>query len=282
MTEPAPWWRKLPNASELPGAFAAAVGRQTLRQRPNGGSGFVSDEAPLIIAGMHRSGTSIMSDLLVEAGVYLGGTQVDEHQESVHFSRANRAMLGEAAAQVYEFGWAAPKRREFIEARRGYAEKAARDLRSYFRDRKGEQVWGWKDPRNSLTLDVWLAIFPNARVLHILRDGRTVALSLADRDDLDPSFGLALWAHYVEEAERGMERLPADRRCTVRYEDFVQQPKVVLEQMLRFAGIDAPVGDAALEKVDAKVASARDADPRIAEIREHAVLERYGYGQGAD
>jgi hypothetical protein len=261
----------------MPGAVAAALGKRVIRRGPAAGSGFVSDEEPLIIVGMHRSGTSIMSDLLMEAGVYLGGSQVDQYQESMHFSRANRAMLGEAAAQLFEFGWAAPKRRAFIEARRGYAEEAAKELPRFLSERKGEPVWGWKDPRTSLTLDVWLSIFPNARVLHILRDGRTVALSLADRDELEPSFALALWAHHVAEAERSMGGLPEERRLTVRYEDFVALPKEVLGKMLAFAGIDIEVTDEMVARVDASVASGREADPRIAEIRDDPMLARFGY-----
>lgn len=27
--------------------------------------------------------------------------------------------------------------------------------------------WGWKNPRNSFTLEIWKEIFPGARILHI-------------------------------------------------------------------------------------------------------------------
>lgn len=30
--------------------------------------------------------------------------------------------------------------------------------------------WGWKDPKNSFTIDLWKEIFPNAKVLHIYRN----------------------------------------------------------------------------------------------------------------
>ncbi len=34
----------------------------------------------------------------------------------------------------------------------------------------GLKAWGWKDPRNTFTLPMWLSIFPKARVLHVLRN----------------------------------------------------------------------------------------------------------------
>ena len=270
--------RKAPALIELPGVAAALLGRLALRRAPKAGTGYVSDEEPTIIAGMHRSGTSIITDIMVQNGMYVGGRNVDEHQESLHFSRANRAMLGEAAAMLYEFGWTAPKTTDFMEARRGYAERAAGDLPRFFAGETSVTGWGWKDPRNCLTLDVWLSIFPRARVLHILRDGRIVALSLADRDALDPSFAVDLWAHYTAEAERAMEQLPGDRRFTIRYEDFLEQPRERLAPVLDFAGLAGSINESDLAKVDPGIDSKRREDPRLAEISEHPLLEKYGYG----
>lgn len=51
----------------------------------------------------------------------------------------------------------------------------------------------------------------------------------------------------------------------------------MLTKMLRFAGVNATIGDAARARVDPSVAYRREKDPRIAEIRERALLERFGY-----
>ena len=42
--------------------------------------------------------------------------------------------------------------------------------------------WGWKDPRNSLTLPLWLEAFPDARILHVRRDPERIADSLLRRE----------------------------------------------------------------------------------------------------
>lgn len=42
--------------------------------------------------------------------------------------------------------------------------------------------WGWKDPRTTLLLPLWLEIFPAAKILHIYRNGIDVANSLMKRE----------------------------------------------------------------------------------------------------
>jgi hypothetical protein len=42
-------------------------------------------------------------------------------------------------------------------------------------------AWGWKDPRNSVTLPYWLALFPESRVLHVRREPDKVVDSLIRR-----------------------------------------------------------------------------------------------------
>jgi hypothetical protein len=278
LTRPPAWLRRAPGIRDVPGLAVAALGRSALRRPARPGEGYVSDEAPLIIAGMHRSGTSIITEVLVRAGLYAGGESVDEHFEAVHFSRANRAMTGEGSFMLLDYGWTAPKGDEFIAGRRGYAESAARSSGAFFADRAGEAAWGWKDPRNNLTLPVWLSIFPRAKVLNIIRDGRAVALSLADRDGLDPSFGVALWAHYVARAEATLAPLPVEQKLTVRYEDAITEPERVLPRLLEFVGLDADGGiEPLLSMLDAGPMAARRTDERLSRIEAHPMLVTYGY-----
>ena len=41
--------------------------------------------------------------------------------------------------------------------------------------------WGWKDPRTTITFPIWLQVFPKAKILHILRNGVDVAISIYRR-----------------------------------------------------------------------------------------------------
>jgi hypothetical protein len=165
---------------------------------------------------------------------------------------------------------------EFIEARHGYAERTARWAANRLA-KHATAIWGWKDPRNCLTLPIWLSIYPGARVLHIIRDGRAVALSLADRDSLDPDFGLSLWALHVERTEAALATLPDERQHTIRYEDLMADPGETLRGVFEFAGLPLDDVDKIAGAADSSRVGARREDPRTARFARHPLLNRYGY-----
>ena len=115
-------------------------------------------------------------------------------------------------------------------------------------------------------------------MLHVLRDGRAVALSLTDRDQLDPAFGLALWGVHVERAERALDAVPAERKHLVHYEDLLDSPEPIMRAILEFAlpGRDADLSSL-MPNVDHSRADAWRDDPRVAAIASDPLLARYGY-----
>jgi hypothetical protein len=140
---------------------------------------------PLIVIGMHRSGTSLVSEILEALGVYMG-CGVDGHREAPEFVRLNEELLYRAGAAWHHVD-------PFLEHlnHSGFRTSAALRLAaathgqlrtSYLAGAPTEvHAWGWKDPRNSLTLPLWLRLFPYARVLHVARDLEGAARSVARR-----------------------------------------------------------------------------------------------------
>ena len=272
------WFTRAPGVRDLVSMALAGLGRQLLRRPPLSPVGLVSEESPVIITGMHRSGTSLVARLLERGGMYVGGSWVDRNHESIYFKRANMKITGEGYYKLHDYGWAAPKTDDFFRARQGYAERAATGIASFFAERAGQDVWGWKDPRNCLTLPMWLAVYPSARVLHVVRDGRAVALSLTDRDGLHPAFALALWAQYLTRAERAMEALPDSRKLTITFERLAEAPEPTLRSLYQFADLALPEAfDAIIADIDTGRASAWAGDTRLADIGDHPLLGAYGY-----
>jgi len=104
--------------------------------------------------------------------------------------------------------------------------------------------WGWKDPRNTLTLRLWLDLFPEARVIHVIRSGIDVALSLHRRaaqrgvgtpECSDPAYCFQLWERYAQEG-CAWRTLPESRYLEVYYEELLREPRAQLLEMLRFVG----------------------------------------------
>jgi hypothetical protein len=69
--------------------------------------------------------------------------------------------------------------------------------------------WGWKEPRNTFTLPLWLDIFPKARIIHIYRNGIDVAKSLAKREEARLEKLLRGDKNIIESQRRQMEEYGA-------------------------------------------------------------------------
>ena len=57
-------------------------------------------------------------------------------------------------------------------------------------------LWGWKDPRNSLTLPFWQNLLPGMKTLIMVRNPLEVAHSMKERNGTSYAFGLRLWEIY--------------------------------------------------------------------------------------
>jgi hypothetical protein len=112
---------------------------------------------------------------------------------------------------------------------------AYRRLLALYRRQKGVSVVGAKDPRMLDYLPRLHDLFPDARVLHIVRDPRDVLLS---RRNADWSAGRPDWLHVltyraqVKWGRREGRDSFGDRYFELRYEDLLQNPKQILQRSL--------------------------------------------------
>lgn len=107
-----------------------------------------------------------------------------------------------------------------------------------YADRHGKGRWGDKTPGYSLDMPLLARLFPGARFVHIVRDGRDVVLSLSETlfsGDLIQS--AQAWAHRVRKGREDGRRL-GDRYVEVRYEELVDDPERVVRSVCDFVGLD--------------------------------------------
>lgn len=175
--------------------------------------------------------------------------------------------------------------------------------------------WGWKDPRNTYTLPLWLDLFPEAKVLHVYRNGVDVANSLMVRaarsldarraylarkglrilparsvargssgpsvlrcSSLDGAF--SLWEEYCQEARRHVEALN-DRAIEVRFEDFLVNPASTIVSLAHYCGlsVDRSVVADISEQLRPSRAFAYRGNPKLCAFAEQVAdrLAAYGY-----
>ncbi|MBN2604049.1 MAG: sulfotransferase [Candidatus Thermoplasmatota archaeon] len=237
---------------------------------------------PVIIIGMHRSGTSLVTKLLNKLGVFIGA-YLDDNQESIFFYRLNEWMLRQLNTtwdNPYNFRFLNDTLiREFLRVINLHmnnfcTRKIYLGYRNAFKFKNFSDIsfnWGWKDPRNTFTLDVWKLVFPNLKVIHVYRNPIDVAQSMRIREiekrrntdsgnlktlknfikevttygtvgyQISPRVdeineGIKLWKCYMEKAF-SYENQFKGRIIHIKYEDLLDDPFSKLDQICDFINL---------------------------------------------
>lgn len=162
--------------------------------------------APLIVAGMHRSGTSLVASWLHAAGVDMGRRLLAANAANPHgyfedeeILDLQRRMLASAVPPGEDghadWGWTESERLD----RASFADYRAAAVR-LLAARADARPWGFKDPRSSLALEFWLDLLPGARFLLLYRLPWEVADSMqrlgAETFLRRPDYAYRIWAFY--------------------------------------------------------------------------------------
>ena len=146
---------------------------------------------PVLVVGMHRSGTSLVSRILDDCGVMMGKDLQEDH-ESLFFIGLNEWIYENAGASWERPGALSelttlPVAMEAIEeyvrkrlSSRSSRKYSGKPLKNGLFSMEGR--WGWKDPRNGPSLPLWRSIWPDMKVIHVIRHGADVAASLRMRN----------------------------------------------------------------------------------------------------
>lgn len=107
---------------------------------------------------------------------------------------------------------------------------------------EGKVRWGDKTPYYVMHLPKLLEWFPDAQFIHLIRDGRDVALSLFGRQHdfhvYNTWFAAEYWESYVEKGHIQGSSLPSDQYLELRYEDLIAQPEDTMKKLCAFLGED--------------------------------------------
>ena len=117
--------------------------------------------------------------------------------------------------------------------------------------RQGKQRWGDKTPHYVHHIDHLLRLWPDARFVVLVRDGRDVALSLR-RMPFGPNNAWAAaqwWARGVRAGVRAQREHP-EAVLTVRYEALAERPEQEVPRLCGFLGLGYDADMLALDDVD--------------------------------
>jgi len=124
---------------------------------------------------------------------------------------------------------------------------AVRRVFSLYAKQLGKPRYGDKSPRNVLNLSLLAKTFPEAKFVHIIRDGRSVALSLLEMPWARPESivqAARYWRKRVQQGRRAGQALGSSRYHEIRYEALVEDPDSSVRSLCEF--IDLPFDPAML------------------------------------
>lgn len=148
-----------------------------------------------VVLGMHRSGTSLLAKALHtfnnDPKVSMGATMLEDALENAeelglanasnpqgHFEDDEFMQLNERILAAAGGSWFKPPTREEIVS---VSAQFSDDIKALVKKRSSA-IWGWKDPRSCLTLDLFHPHLDNPHYICMFRDPEDVADSLVRRD----------------------------------------------------------------------------------------------------
>ncbi len=138
--------------------------------------------------------------------------------------------------------------------------EALRALYGLYAERFGKPRWGDKTPHYLRRMTLIQGLLPEAHFIHIIRDGRDVALSVKDLwfgpDSVEEA--ARRWQSGIDKARRQARKLP--HYLEVRYEDLVLDTESTLRKIGDFA--DLPWSPSMLDYH-------KTADERLSEMERH-------------
>ncbi len=180
-------------------------------------------DGPWVIAGMHRSGTSLLARMLSKLGIIMGKFLIPKdaenpegYEEDANFVQLHRewfhSSLIDSSYGFADWGWT-PERCIDGSEKAYWREKALKLLAERESDAKNQQ-WGWKDPRTTLLLPFWHQLKPNMRTIGIYRSPWDLSDALQRRQNsllrMQPEMILSLWSLYNERLVTHIEKLSTE------------------------------------------------------------------------
>ena len=277
-------------------------------------------ETPFVVIGMHRSGTSLVSRILDKSGIMMGKDLQTDH-ESKFFIQLNKWIYQNAGAdlarpkaleELIDYAPARKQVEEYLRIRIASSSSkkfSGRNLKNGLFDM--DSKWGWKDPRNGPSLPIWKDIWPEMKIIHVVRHGVDVAASLHSRSlknwtedegrfkkwtkmykwrsSKSPirkgqraatlTHALEFWAEQMDVEKKVIQSY--ENILEIRYEDLLTSPAVVLKDIWNYIGKETD--EELLREIETMVDYSRafaykqNEELSVFAQENKSILERFGY-----
>lgn len=196
---------------------------------------------------MHRSGTSLIANLLRDCGLFLGKSSeimvdrsednLEGYSETIEILQFNDRLLNNFGGSwkdvpAFSENWQTdPSLSEFRNEAYKLSQKYALE----------NGPWGWKDPRATLLIPFWRQVYPEAKVIFCVRNPIEIAVSLNKRVNYDKypygvdfESGISITDKYFDAMA---EYLEDENSIFTHYDTWMENPYDELVRIAEFSEI---------------------------------------------
>ena len=209
------------------------------------GSSQETGAAPIpFVVGLTRSGTTLLRMMLDAHPELAVPPETHFVPDLIKTARAEEATAEQLAAAITgnrTWGDFGITEAELLEAFNSIEQiddgQAVRTFFEMYAAKQGKPRWGEKTPAYMLSIKRIGTTIPEARFIHLIRDGRDVALSQTDRainEQPPPADQAARWVKRIRKARDQGADIGSERYLEARYEDLVREPEETLKRICAF------------------------------------------------
>ncbi len=201
---------------------------------------------PFFIVGAMRSGTTLLRLMLAshprlaippESHFLPGLLGWEESSGGLTRSREKVIEWLVAHQRLADFGLGAEWMRAVLAKLEPFTTRSITStLFTEYARREGKPRWGDKTPRYRSFIPQLARLFPEAKFIHVLRDGRDTALSAWRAPFVPRTWSAAAyeWRNALRDARTGQRFLPSGDFLEIRYEGLILDPQAVLTEVCGF------------------------------------------------
>jgi chromosome segregation ATPase len=246
----------------------------------------------VLVAGMHRSGTSVVTRLLNAAGFHVGAEKemmpAMPDNPAGYWERMDFFKLNTMALEKAGVAWDTTQGDEVKTLGPALRNEIVGNFRDAVQELEKHRPWAVKDPRFSVLLPLWKPLLADPVVVICHRNPVEVATSLLGRDGMPMSIGVALWEVYNLAVIQNTRNVP---RLFVAHQDLMKSPvstvKALVAELIELGApsIKPPTAGEIKKIIDPKLYRSKSTTDQVADLigmRQRLLLEAIEEGNNLD
>lgn len=190
----------------------------------------------IVVLGMHRSGTSMTAGILQNLGVYMGSHifKPDEWNEKGYFENKYITEINEEILIKAGGSWIDPPSRESI------LSLDVSDNIQKIVNKEKRDLWGWKDPRTCLTIELFLPFIENIYYIVVRRNRLSVIESLYQRSGKTDEKGRLsiVYDTYMNRLYSFIHTIDENNILNLQYESILSDSKLHVDRIADFIKVE--------------------------------------------